>query len=477
MHLHKILNIPEKSFSIQLIILIIVSSLVGYSEYLRNNNNLLYGIIFAITLISYYLLITYIKNIPPKLLLMGFMAVNLIALKIIVLPLLIVGIGSMWGIYTFLEWAKKRDISLGKKFVWLGFFYMLFIGGGILLIQYPSLNYQKSVTPIWGLIFAALYMKLPIYIYETHGKKKGGNSFQDFLLYTILGPLSPVFIGSLPVSLYSEFIKGYTPRFDVKLFLSGFGLIAYSALVGLGLRTGFVSKYLGYIQEHQLTALPYILIYIVLGFIHAYMVIASWAHSIIGIARVWGFNIKPYMRYPFVATSFIDFFHRWLTCYRDTVLKLVYYPIVLSMRKHQTIAPLIASVSCLMAVAFLHTCWYFIGNVYGGKIGKGFIGMNTAEYSTGIYYGIILGLSFMVTNAVWFKQLKEQIQLSSIKRKIYLITTWSLTMLFQGIFFSIGYFFIAGVGDQKAFSDFINGAFQANGLGFIKYIFPVLLLY
>jgi D-alanyl-lipoteichoic acid acyltransferase DltB (MBOAT superfamily) len=172
----------------------------------------------------------------------------------------------------------------------------------------------------------------------------------DVVLYFVFAPFFVIVPYMIAIPRFDGF-RGGIERHDLAIERSGLRMIAWGivlALAGwavrelygpsaLGLTTladgelamAFVHGFFSYMLEHLLYAL-------------------AIAAILVGMVRALGFDLAPSFDQPLRSESVNEWWRRWNTHFRDLLVELFYYPVVLRLRRRRTLATIAGCASVFL---------------------------------------------------------------------------------------------------------------------------------
>ena len=211
-------------------------------------------------------------------------------------------------------------------------------------------SWADRVLPILGAMFM---FRLIIYLYDLRHEKQSAPLSQRlayfFMLPNSCFPLFPVvdyqtfkrtYYDGEPSEIYQ---KGATWMFRGLTHLVLFRVVYHYAVPG----------------SADIIDLPAVFIYVVSAYL-LYLHISGQFHLIVGILCLFGFNLPQTHHLYFFASGFNDFWRRVNIYWKDFLVKIIYYPVYMKLRKLGTTpAMIVATLVVFLATWLLHSYQWF----------------------------------------------------------------------------------------------------------------------
>ena len=228
----------------------------------------------------------------------------------------------------------------------------------------------RPASGLFGILlvahFASTFMlRAPLYAYEATKKKDQmkGVGYGRYLLYLIAVPLSAV--KAEPVG-FLALHRGLRSAVDPDLMRRGVAQmalgLAYLTSREIGLRWGIlVSGRAVAAAADDLNALT-VLVGAHLGLLEFFLSVAGHIHLGIGMLRVLGFDIMPGSDAPYASRNVLDWWRRWNVWFRDWLLALGYYPVVMRLKRRPYVAVAVAGAFVFLLSGFAHAMLHTLRN-------------------------------------------------------------------------------------------------------------------
>lgn len=304
--------------------------------------------VFTFTLIFFFLLAA-ASALYPRARFRVILAASLLQVLVLLGPVKFLG---ALGIYTAFYFLVRLEASWWLKAPALGG----------LIVSPCAVMMIRPGSRLIGVALAALFtgnfiLRSLLYAYEAtmksdHLKRAG---YAGFLLYLLAAPLSAVWT---PPIGFLVLHKGLRPDLDPSLFRKGTGQMAlgfiYLLARGIGSQGGlFPTQPMLVAAMDELNALT-VIAACHLELLSLFLNVAGQVHVAVGMMRVLGFDIPPGMDRPYQSRNFLDFWKRWNTYYRDFLLTLAYYPVVMALKKRPFLAITLAGSCTFLLSGFTH---------------------------------------------------------------------------------------------------------------------------
>jgi hypothetical protein len=262
--------------------------------------------------------------------------------------------------------------AAGSLIIWIAFYFLVHLDVSWRLKSiamaglYAAPFVLLRVDPESGLIgiLAVMFfstnfvLRSAMYAYEatTKGDELRRAGLPGYLLYLIAPPLAAVKLAPIGFLVLH---RGLRTEASPRLMFRGIGEIglgvAYLAAREYGHRKGILPNYLAVAgstdQLNALTALAasHLLL------LRLFLLLAGHIHIAVGMMRVLGFDIPPGTRAPHLSRNVLDFWRRWNVYYRDYVMTLGYYPVVVALKRHPYWAVAAGGLVTFLLSGFAHT--------------------------------------------------------------------------------------------------------------------------
>jgi len=263
----------------------------------------------------------------------------------------------------------------------------------VLLVGSPFiLSIARPGSRLVGLTVAAMFtgnfiLRSALYLYEstTRAEPRSGAGFKRFLLHLLALPMCAIKVE--PVG-FLVLQRGFREEFSPSLFKAGTRQMAlgflYLTIQGYAFRSGLIPTQAALADAaDELNALT-ALAGCHLQLLNLFLVVAGHIHIAMGMMRVLGFDIPQGSDRPYEARNVLDLWKRWNTYYRDYLLTLVYYPVVIALKKKPYIAIATAGLLTFLFSGFSHALANTIPNP-SGVTPLGFLRMHQVFLAQGCF--------------------------------------------------------------------------------------------
>jgi hypothetical protein len=223
----------------------------------------------------------------------------------------------------------------------------------------PSL--ARMIVPVLGSMFM---FRIIIYLYDLKHEGRAaagaantrmGQSAALRLSYFFLLP--NVCFLLFPIVDYRTFRRTYYDKDAQTIYQRGVWLIFLGITCLLGYR--LVYHYLVPSPE-EVDGVAGISRFMMSSYL-IYLRVVGQFHLIIGVLCLFGFNLPPVHRYFLLASSFTDFWRRARIEWKDFMVKIFYYPVIVPLQRSvgPTLALIVGTVGVFAATWLLHTYQWF----------------------------------------------------------------------------------------------------------------------
>lgn len=201
---------------------------------------------------------------------------------------------------------------------------------------------------VWPILGAMFMFRLMIYLYDLK-HNAAPTSFLTALAYFFMLPnvCFPLF----PVIDYKTFARSRSGADRHQTYQVGIHWILRGITHLLLYRLVYHELTL---SENRVATLGDVLQYVVTTFL-LYLRISGQFHLIIGMMRLFGFELPETNHLYYLSSSFTDFWRRINIYWKDFMMKLFYYPVFFKLRKRgETQALVLSTVGVFVVTWFLH---------------------------------------------------------------------------------------------------------------------------
>lgn len=255
----------------------------------------------------------------------------------ILLPLWIIGVLALYGFVLYYVVHAKIPASFKWTILillWCGFYF------GYLGWLDPVVE-KKGLEGFAVVLFAAFFLKDVYYLFEkttVYRRRVDKHPLRNFYIFFMASPFFFNVYHIKPIG-YTYFHDKFLDRPQARVVRDGVLLFALG-ICYLLLHAhvfslwydwpGFGGKLL--ITDHYMS-IPnwHVLLFIYYNFFKVFLVLAGNVYLIVGIVRMFGFDIKADFHYPFFAKNLLEHWRRWNIYNRDFVVALIFNPIVFTL--------------------------------------------------------------------------------------------------------------------------------------------------
>ncbi len=227
----------------------------------------------------------------------------------------------------------RRPVRLGGgAALLLGVFVPVCLDGWIFDYFARGLTVQSAVAA-WALV--AFSTKAVYVLHEIHTRRIEKVSLEDFLIYMWALPAG---LGRSAIIPCSHFWDRHRLRPSRKLVAKGGATLAFAALHLLAVPVLFKALS-GYRLDGRFASTldhrSWLGVWIALNTFHLQIYLAKYGYEQLGIglARVFGFDIKDNFANPLASNTYAAYWRRWNIYFRDLLVSLVYYPTLLALSR------------------------------------------------------------------------------------------------------------------------------------------------
>lgn len=220
---------------------------------------------------------------------------------------------------------------------------MLFAGG---FLDAGSLN---ALIPILGALFM---LRIIVYLYDV----SHGEPFNFFRAVSYFFVLPNVAFPLFPVIDYKTFVRTH---YDVPAFVIYQQGINWLMRGMVHVALGRIIYYQIYLDPSRVTDGSDFARYFI-GNYGLYLKVSGSFHIIIGLLKLFGFNLPETNHHYYLANSFTDLWRRVNIYWKDFMTKVFYYPSVFAFKAMGPLRSMIAAT----AVAFFFTYWLHAYQTY-----------------------------------------------------------------------------------------------------------------
>ncbi len=205
---------------------------------------------------------------------------------------------------------------------------------------------------IWPVLGSMFMFRLVLYLYDL--KHRGPASPGIVLSYFFLLP-NTVFL-LFPVIDFQTFRRTYFDRPAMDIYAEGIHWI-FRGLIHLVLYR-LLYQYVT-LSPGEVTSTAGIVQYLV-GNYGLYLRVSGQFHVIVGLLHLFGFRLPETHRFFYLASSFSDLWRRINIYWKDFMQKMVYLPVVFSLKRRSETTALVAATVCVVITTWLlHSYQWF----------------------------------------------------------------------------------------------------------------------
>jgi hypothetical protein len=212
---------------------------------------------------------------------------------------------------------------------------------------------------IWPILASMFMFRLILYLYELRSETAPAPVWQRLSYFFLLPNVCfPMF----PVVDYKTFRRSYYNDERHEIYQVGVEWILRGLVQLVLYRLVYYYMSMAPTEVQDLGDLGR---YVVSGFL-LYLRISGQFHIIVGMLRLFGFNLPETHHLYFLSTSFTDFWRRINIYWKDFMMKIVFYPAYFSLRKRGETAALLWSTALVFGATWvLHAYqWFWIRGTY-----------------------------------------------------------------------------------------------------------------
>lgn len=205
----------------------------------------------------------------------------------------------------------------------------------------------------WSIVGSVFMFRLILYAYDVRMSRQR-ESLTDYLCYMLLLP--NFYFTLFPVVDYSTFKRTWYARDIHVMAQEGIFWIVRGAVQLMLYRLIYHRVVIGPYEVHDFwTMLQYIFPTYLL-----YLRVSGHFHIIVGMLKLFGYDLPETHRRYLLASSFTDFWRRINIYWKDFMIKCFFYPIHFRLRrKSETLALIAGTISVFVATTVLHGYQWF----------------------------------------------------------------------------------------------------------------------
>lgn len=236
---------------------------------------------------------------------------------------------------------------------------LLVVTGGVLAGLRAGWAPVPWSSAVWPILASMFMFRLIVYLHDTENDRKPASVWERlsyfFLLPNVCFPL-------FPVVDYKTFRRTYYNEERHRIYQTGVVWIlrGLTQLILYRIVYYYFSMAPGEVEDvGDLTR------YVVSGFL-LYLRISGQFHIIVGMLRLFGFNLPESHHLYFLSRSFTDFWRRINIYWKDFMMKVFFYPMFFRLRKRGETTALVVSTAFVFFMTWcLHAYqWFWIRGSY-----------------------------------------------------------------------------------------------------------------
>jgi hypothetical protein len=227
---------------------------------------------------------------------------------------------------------------------------LIALGGGL---AYLRTGVIPVLDPIWA-IFGAMFMfRTIVYLYDTDGEKQKPTLVQT-ISYFFLFPNLWLYVA--PVLDFKAFRKCYYNADSHVIYQKGILWMVRGIVHLLLWRLVYYQVYIDPARVTNGTELAQFL----LGNVALYLRLSGQFHIMTGLLHLFGFNLAATHHNYFLASSFVDYWRRVNIYWKDFIVKVFYYPLVIRFKKLGMVPSImLATILAFVGTWILHPYQFF----------------------------------------------------------------------------------------------------------------------
>jgi D-alanyl-lipoteichoic acid acyltransferase DltB (MBOAT superfamily) len=292
----------------------------------------------------------------------------------VLLPVWVIGVLAVYGFVLYFvvhsNWPSPFKWTI-LLIIWAGMYF------GYLGWLEPLLE-KRSMEGFAIVLFFSYFLKDVYYLFEkttVYKRREDKHSLRDFYIFFMSSPFFFNVYHIKPIG-YTYFHEKFLDRPYSKIVMDGvwlFGLgVGYLLLNAHVFTLWYEWPNLGsppYITDFY-TTIPgwQILFFIYYNFLKVFLILAGNVYLIVGLMRMFGFDIKADFHYPFFARNLLEHWRRWNIYNRDFVVALIFNPFVFTIGRKMNkylayfIASMLTFVGGLGILVHLITTTFYVGS-------------------------------------------------------------------------------------------------------------------
>jgi alginate O-acetyltransferase complex protein AlgI len=212
---------------------------------------------------------------------------------------------------------------------------------------------------LWPILGSMLMFRLIIYLYDLR-HDAGTRSPWQTLAYFFMLP--NVCFALFPVVDYKTFVRTYYDDDPYQIYQVGVERIARGICHLLLYR---IVYYYWTLAPSEVTS-PWSLAQFLVTNFALYLRVSGTFHLIVGMLRLFGYNLPDTHNFYFLSSSIGDVWRRINIYWKDFMQKIFFYPAFFALRRRGTTPALLLSTVCVVSVTWLlHSYqWFWIGGTF-----------------------------------------------------------------------------------------------------------------
>jgi D-alanyl-lipoteichoic acid acyltransferase DltB (MBOAT superfamily) len=298
---------------------------------------------------------------------------------------------------------------------------LLIVGSGFALMRmnWIPVPWTSAIWPILGSMFM---FRLIVYLYDIHH-----NNARPALWHTLsyFFMLPNVCFPLFPVIDYQKFQKNYYDIDEHKIYQVGIDWMVRGVIHLILYR---VVYYYFTLSPSEVVSIGSLSQFLLATFL-LYLKVSGQFHLIIGMIRLFGFNLPETNSRYLLASSFTDFWRRINIYWKDFVIKIFYYPIYFQLRRYGKVSSIILSTLLVFLITWiLHSYqWFWLRGSFPIAWQDGIFWMALAiMVAANSLYEAYQGRTRSLKGAVWTVSKLYRRALSTAATCVTVIILWSL---------------------------------------------------
>ncbi len=232
---------------------------------------------------------------------------------------------------------------------------LLLGAGAVLALQRITVLPSPWSRPAWAILASMFMFRLIVYLYDIRHNVTDVRPMRTLAYFF---PLPNVCFPLFPVLDYHRFSNHYFDQDPPTLYRQGLHWMGRGVLHLLLYQ---VVYYYFTLAPHEVTNAATLVRYLVVGVL-LYLRVGGQFHLIVGLLKMFGFNLPETNNLYFFATNFNDYWRRINIYWKDFMVKVFYLPIYMTLSRRgmgRTATLCVATVVVFAITWFLHAYQWF----------------------------------------------------------------------------------------------------------------------